>query len=89
MYGRGYQGGGLGFGPPITPPIVKQLLIDFPVALKLHLRQEPASTTLVAAGFAAPLLAGIAACNTARKAARFTGFVTVIIACSAPISSGI
>jgi len=27
MYGRGYQSGGLGFGPPITPDIVKQLLI--------------------------------------------------------------
>ncbi|MDH3519360.1 MAG: rhomboid family intramembrane serine protease [Myxococcales bacterium] len=27
MYGRGYQGGGLGFGPPVTPPIIKQLLI--------------------------------------------------------------
>ena len=27
MYGRGYQPGGLGFGPPITPPVVKQLLI--------------------------------------------------------------
>ena len=27
MYGRGYQGGGLGIGPPFTPPVVKQLLI--------------------------------------------------------------
>lgn len=29
MYGRGYQGGGygLGFGPPTTPPVIKQLLI--------------------------------------------------------------
>jgi membrane associated rhomboid family serine protease len=27
VYGRGYQGGGLGFGPPFTPPVVKQLLI--------------------------------------------------------------
>ena len=36
--------------------LVKQLLIDFPVALKLHLRQEPASTTSVAADWAhAPL----------------------------------
>lgn len=26
MYGRGYQGG-IGFGPPVTPPIVKQLLV--------------------------------------------------------------
>ncbi|HVP31574.1 MAG TPA: rhomboid family intramembrane serine protease [Myxococcota bacterium] len=26
MYGRGYQSGGLGFGPPITPDVVKQLL---------------------------------------------------------------
>jgi len=27
VYGRGYRSGGLGFGPPATPPIVKQLLI--------------------------------------------------------------
>ena len=27
MHGRGFQGGGTGFGPPFTPPIVKQLLI--------------------------------------------------------------
>ncbi len=27
MYGRGYQSGGIGFGPPVTPPVVKQLLI--------------------------------------------------------------
>ena len=27
MYGRGYSGGGLGFGPAVTPPVVKQLLI--------------------------------------------------------------
>ncbi len=27
MYGRGYSGGGLGFGPPVTPPVIKQLLI--------------------------------------------------------------
>jgi membrane associated rhomboid family serine protease len=27
VYGRGYQGGGLGIGPPFTPPVVKQLLI--------------------------------------------------------------
>ena len=27
MYGRGYSGAGLGFGPPVTPPIIKQLLI--------------------------------------------------------------
>lgn len=27
MYGRGYQSGGLGFGPPITPDVIKQLLI--------------------------------------------------------------
>src|SRR5262249_47306275 len=27
LYGRGYSGGGLGFGPPVTPPVVKQLLI--------------------------------------------------------------
>jgi membrane associated rhomboid family serine protease len=28
LYGRGYSGGtGLGFGPPVTPPIIKQILI--------------------------------------------------------------
>ena len=27
MHGRGYQSPGLGFGPPVTPPIIKQLLI--------------------------------------------------------------
>ena len=27
MYGRGYQGPGMRLGPPVTPPIVKQLLI--------------------------------------------------------------
>ena len=27
MYGRGYSGGGMGFGPPVTPPVIKQLLI--------------------------------------------------------------
>ncbi len=27
MHGRGYQGSGLGFGPSVTPPVVKQLLI--------------------------------------------------------------
>ena len=27
MYGRGHNSPGLGFGPPVTPPIVKQLLI--------------------------------------------------------------
>jgi membrane associated rhomboid family serine protease len=27
VYGRGTQGAGFGFGPPITPPVVKQLLI--------------------------------------------------------------
>ena len=27
MYGRGNQGGGIGFGPPVTPQIIKQLLI--------------------------------------------------------------
>ena len=27
MYGRGYNSGGMQFGPPITPPIVKQLMI--------------------------------------------------------------
>ncbi|MEN8183571.1 MAG: rhomboid family intramembrane serine protease [Myxococcota bacterium] len=27
MHGRGYQSGGVSFGPPVTPPIIKQLLI--------------------------------------------------------------
>ena len=27
MQGRGYGGGGVQFGPPVTPPVVKQLLI--------------------------------------------------------------
>jgi membrane associated rhomboid family serine protease len=27
VYGRGYNGPGMGFGPPITPPVIKQLLI--------------------------------------------------------------
>jgi membrane associated rhomboid family serine protease len=27
LYGRGYSGGGMGFGPPVTPPIIKQLII--------------------------------------------------------------
>jgi membrane associated rhomboid family serine protease len=27
LHGRGHQGGGLGFGPPFTPPVIKQLLI--------------------------------------------------------------
>ncbi len=27
MYGRGYQQPGMGFGPPVTPPIIKGLLI--------------------------------------------------------------
>ena len=27
MHGRGYQSPGFGFGPPVTPPIIKQLLI--------------------------------------------------------------
>ena len=27
MHGRGYQGGGTSFGPPVTPDIIKQLLI--------------------------------------------------------------
>ncbi len=27
MYGRGYNSGGMQFGPPLTPPVVKQLMI--------------------------------------------------------------
>ena len=43
MYGRGYQGGGLGIGPPFTPPVVKQLLIANAAvfALQILLRNAP------------------------------------------------
>jgi len=27
LYGRGYSGGGMGFGPPVTPPVIKQLIL--------------------------------------------------------------
>ncbi|MBS1105196.1 MAG: gluP 3 [Deltaproteobacteria bacterium] len=27
MSGRGYSGGGMGFGPPVTPPVIKQLIL--------------------------------------------------------------
>lgn len=27
MYGRGHSPGGMGFGPPVTPPVIKQILI--------------------------------------------------------------
>ena len=37
MYGRGYpRGGGVGFGPPVTPQIIKQLLIAHAVAFALQ-----------------------------------------------------
>jgi membrane associated rhomboid family serine protease len=36
LYGRGYQSPGLGFGPPFTPPIVKQLLIANSVVFVLQ-----------------------------------------------------
>jgi membrane associated rhomboid family serine protease len=37
LYGRGYQSSGLGFGPPFTPPVVKQLLIANAVVFVLQL----------------------------------------------------
>jgi membrane associated rhomboid family serine protease len=37
VYGRGYQAGGLGFGPPVTPAIVKQLLVANGVVFLLQL----------------------------------------------------
>ena len=37
MHGRGYQGGGLGFGPPYTPPIIKRLLIANGIVFVLQL----------------------------------------------------
>lgn len=36
MYGRGYRSGGIGFGPPVTPPVVKQLLIANAVVFLLQ-----------------------------------------------------
>ena len=44
MYGRGHQGGGgLGFGPPFTPPIVKQLLIANAAVFLAQFLIEPLS----------------------------------------------
>jgi membrane associated rhomboid family serine protease len=44
VYGRGQQGGGgLGFGPPFTPPIVKQLLIANAVVFLAQNLFEPLS----------------------------------------------
>jgi membrane associated rhomboid family serine protease len=38
VYGRGYQSGGFGFGPSVTPPIIKQLLIaNLAVFIAQHL----------------------------------------------------
>ena len=36
MYGRGYQGSGMQFGPSFTPPIVKNLIIANAVAFVLQ-----------------------------------------------------
>ena len=41
MYGRGQHGGGMGFGPPMTPPVIKQLLIANGVVFLLQLGFEP------------------------------------------------
>src|SRR5215475_11311947 len=42
LYGRGYGGGGISFGPPYTPPIVKQLLITLAAvfAVQVLLRDQ-------------------------------------------------
>ena len=46
MYGRGYQSGGVGFGPPVTPPIIKQLLIaNVVVFVAQTLMAAPFTTT--------------------------------------------
>ena len=39
MYGRGYRQAGMGFGPPVTPDVIKQLLIvNFVVFVAQQLR---------------------------------------------------
>jgi len=41
VYGRGYRQPGLGFGPPITPDVIKQLLVvNFVVYVAQQLRPE-------------------------------------------------
>jgi membrane associated rhomboid family serine protease len=45
LHGRGFQGGGMGFGPPLTPPIVKQLLIANGIIFVVQLA-APAFTDL-------------------------------------------
>ena len=42
MYGRGYQGPGMRLGPPVTPPIVKQLLIANAAVFVLQVLTQPA-----------------------------------------------
>jgi membrane associated rhomboid family serine protease len=42
VYGRGHQSPGLGFGPPVTPPIVKNLLIALGVVFLFQLLTEGA-----------------------------------------------
>jgi membrane associated rhomboid family serine protease len=39
LYGRGAPPGGIGFGPPITPPVIKQLLIANAVVFAAQLMQ--------------------------------------------------
>jgi len=41
LNGRGYHGGGLGFGPAFTPPIIKQLLIANGIVFLLQLAIKP------------------------------------------------
>ncbi len=56
MYGRGYQGSGMGgFGPPVTPPIVKNLLIANAAVFVLQFMLLQNGTDLARAFGVAPL----------------------------------
>ncbi len=55
MYGRGYQGSGMGFGPPVTPPIVKNLLIANAAVFVLQFLLLQNGTDLTRAFGVAPL----------------------------------
>lgn len=47
MYGRGFNGGGVQFGPPVTPPVVKNLMIAVAVIWVLQiLTQDQFKTAL-------------------------------------------
>ena len=48
MYGRGYQGPGMSFGPPVTPPVVKNLLIAMAVVYVLQVLTQNAYTAAFA-----------------------------------------